>query len=1134
MVPVNSKRLVTLFVVLCLVAGVQTSAYAGLTDIPITGVVTDKVGRPLVGVLVTDGNRSSWTDAGGSYTINQSLAANFTLSASKSGLVATSKSGSAFPGTVLDFDLYYVATGTLGRTSVSTASGPIAETLTVTSWAPNPATNMPGGTGETCVGVVDAIHGSESSAVFVGTDPQGKSTWVHELHIDQGSAEGRWDLDVSVQDCGSDTALSKPSTTPFKIDNTPPELDARAIFPGVRGNTIFNPQTIGARIVDAPGTGISRSPSGIDPATIVIRLTEENGSVTTFSGNQIAYSASIGWASVAQVPLVVGKVYSVAISASDQAGNFAQAAQGTELGGGFLATHLELNTTTAHIDEFPCQIQGPAGIGFVEAVCEDVPVDFDSTTVTMSGSRNSGLGGFVQTAPLTSAELVSSVQPIPWGVSGNCLGGCESVNHEMHFTVPTSTSSSQILQVERSHAVRTIKVKVPSFWSDASIRMAGITTSVSHSACSNPIGNSGKCSPDPVQGTSRDYSHASAPGGSTKAVYTWVKQSPSVSPAGRGAHTMVMDSVRSQAVLFGGRHLNGYDMNDTWTTDGANWTQKCATCSPAPRDGHSMAFDGARSEVVVFGGTLLGPPRSTNETWVWNGSSWTQRFPTTSPPARTSASMVYDPIRQQVVLFGGDGGTAFVNGEWVTVKLNDTWVWQGNNWEQKFPSTRPTGRQDASMAFDPARGQTVLFGGYGVSGVMCGMDCGSSWSWEGGTWLWDGSNWTKKAVPNSPGPRYGSHMAYLGSAQEIVLFGGCVGTKAWQCSNTNDLWSWNGTVWKQEMINANTSNQPPARYFSAFVSHPTANVAVLFGGINQTYMSDTWNLGASTDNMFYHGGQIVRSPKVYVTYWGWKGTDPSGQKVYMENFFNGIGGHSYLSATTQYSEIDRGFITNPTSLLKGTWNDDYRTPRPASACPSLNCRDMYQHINEEAFYRQVHEEVIRAKDHFGGYIEDAVYVIALPKDALDGASDGWSKSGGTGWCASHGRVLQGGLKLKYIVIPYMSDSSGCGKNSVNSGSSGTLDGVGIVTSHEYVETLTDPHPSVTEDSFLWWSWQNEIGSWYSGTAQDPDEAGDKCNPLHAGKPAAHNMTLTNGTVVVVQKYWSNAFSSGRGGCVSNN
>jgi hypothetical protein len=44
--------------------------------------------------------------------------------------------------------------------------------------------------------------------------------------------------------------------------------------------------------------------------------------------------------------------------------------------------------------------------------------------------------------------------------------------------------------------------------------------------------------------------------------------------------------------------------------------------------------------------------------------------------------------------------------------LNDTCNWTGHTWSQLSPSTSPAARNGAAMAFDPATGQVVLFGGF--------------------------------------------------------------------------------------------------------------------------------------------------------------------------------------------------------------------------------------------------------------------------------------------------------------------------------------------------------------------------------------------------------------------------------------
>jgi hypothetical protein len=90
-----------------------------------------------------------------------------------------------------------------------------------------------------------------------------------------------------------------------------------------------------------------------------------------------------------------------------------------------------------------------------------------------------------------------------------------------------------------------------------------------------------------------------------------------------------------------------------------------------------MAYDAARGQVVLFGGS--DGSRLLNDTWVWDGTNWVQKFPANAPPARLAHAMAYDAARGQVVLFGGASFGSF----------SDTWVWDGTNWVQKFPGDQP-------------------------------------------------------------------------------------------------------------------------------------------------------------------------------------------------------------------------------------------------------------------------------------------------------------------------------------------------------------------------------------------------------------------------------------------------------------
>jgi hypothetical protein len=77
-----------------------------------------------------------------------------------------------------------------------------------------------------------------------------------------------------------------------------------------------------------------------------------------------------------------------------------------------------------------------------------------------------------------------------------------------------------------------------------------------------------------------------------------------------------------------------------------------------------MAYDANIGAVVLFGGFSV-PGQGLNDTWTWNGSTWTQRQTSTEPGGRWAAGLDFDPSNG-LVLFGGEvTGDPFTNETWL-------------------------------------------------------------------------------------------------------------------------------------------------------------------------------------------------------------------------------------------------------------------------------------------------------------------------------------------------------------------------------------------------------------------------------------------------------------------------------------
>ncbi len=235
---------------------------------------------------------------------------------------------------------------------------------------------------------------------------------------------------------------------------------------------------------------------------------------------------------------------------------------------------------------------------------------------------------------------------------------------------------------------------------------------------------------------------------------------------GRTAPAIAYDSERDQVVLFGGHNANGNKLNDMWIWDGdtAKWTLSQATTPPI-RSGAGMVYDPVHKNIVLFGGDG-GFLR--NDTWLWNGSNWTL-VPTAAPPsARTTVQMAWDGTH--VVLFGGRDASG---------SLNDTWIWDGDGktWVKKTPAMSPPERQFGSMTYD-GKG-ALLYGG--ESGV----------SLLGDTWRWNGSNWTRINSTIAPSARATGGMSFDG--ERVVMYGGANSGGAlgetWIFNPQDDQWT---------------------------------------------------------------------------------------------------------------------------------------------------------------------------------------------------------------------------------------------------------------------------------------------------------------------------------------------------------
>jgi hypothetical protein len=312
--------------------------------------------------------------------------------------------------------------------------------------------------------------------------------------------------------------------------------------------------------------------------------------------------------------------------------------------------------------------------------------------------------------------------------------------------------------------------------------------------------------------------HASGP-----ASANWTKLSPATSPSARVYSAMAYDPVSKKIVLFGGFGGPGQTyLNDTWTFDGTTWSRQQTPVAPPARAASSMGFDQRIHKLVMFGGFNGKPTESAylHDTWLWDGatSTWTRARMKSSPPGASGPVLFTDPLSGRAIMFGGFDRFKKLPA------FGKTWGWTGKTWQNLNPATSPYPRGWGIAALDPVRKNVVLTGG---DGDTIRTD---------NTWTWDGSNWTQQFPATQVPMLLSAGIAFDADSRLVIVFGGWGGSNGQEMKQT---WSWDGTNW----VLLSPARSPSARDGLGMAYDPNRHEVVVFGGevaIQGKELRDTW------------------------------------------------------------------------------------------------------------------------------------------------------------------------------------------------------------------------------------------------------------------------------------------------------
>jgi hypothetical protein len=232
-----------------------------------------------------------------------------------------------------------------------------------------------------------------------------------------------------------------------------------------------------------------------------------------------------------------------------------------------------------------------------------------------------------------------------------------------------------------------------------------------------------------------------------------------------------------------------------------------------------MVYDAARRVVLMYGGATdldtgvgcgeTGPyVRCFQDTWTWDGIDWKQAHPSQTPGLW--GTIAFDDSKNSVLFYDGN-----------------TWKWSGTDWIKVGAATDPKPAPiQAQMAYDPATGGVIQFGGISLGG-----------SDRTQMWRWNGQVWTalQARTPNFPvdSTICGDTGPNVVIAYKAAIYTGTAANQVLQ--SESETWAWSGTQWTR----LNPAHEPDlvsARLFA----DPVTGGLLLVGANDIALAFDEW------------------------------------------------------------------------------------------------------------------------------------------------------------------------------------------------------------------------------------------------------------------------------------------------------
>ncbi len=291
------------------------------------------------------------------------------------------------------------------------------------------------------------------------------------------------------------------------------------------------------------------------------------------------------------------------------------------------------------------------------------------------------------------------------------------------------------------------------------------------------------------------------------------------------------DSARDRVLVWDSNDASGHRGVYALALATMTWSE-LAVSGPAPprRAGESLIYDPVRDRLVLFGGAA--GDVSFQDAWaltLGGTPAWAPLAATGGPPDPRSAHVaIYDPVRDRMIVFGG---YAELGGSNLFYSLSDAWELSlvgDPAWSALEPiGQTPLATAQAAAVYDPVRGRMVVFGGQSWNGVSGGITRTLSALSLAATPAWQ--LLAASAPPGQPPLTAGNSVIYDPTEDRMLSFGGIDAADP-GAGPVTDVWAlalsptpaWSRLVPTREV--------PPGRVDRSVVLDPARLRLVLFGG----------------------------------------------------------------------------------------------------------------------------------------------------------------------------------------------------------------------------------------------------------------------------------------------------------------